>query len=83
MVLRPELKASDYALLLTYYRGADGATPEELRDWVKPKMRSNLPRTLAQLEHGKANIIFRKGRYGITERGMREVERRRLFEPED
>jgi hypothetical protein len=81
-VLRPDLKASDYVLILLYYRGASGATHDELLEWVKPTMRANLPRTLTQLEHDKAHVVLRKGRYAITERGMREVERRRLFESE-
>jgi len=81
-VLRPELKASDYVLILLYYRGASGASPEELVEWVKPTMRSNLPRTLTQLEHEKAHVVLRNGRHVITERGMREVERRRLFQSE-
>ena len=33
-------------------------------------------------KHDKAHVVFRKDRYAITERGMREVERRRLFESE-
>ncbi|HEV2549119.1 MAG TPA: hypothetical protein VGU20_17385 [Stellaceae bacterium] len=48
-VLNPKLKASQYVLLLLYERGTTGATLDELRGWVQPKMRANLGTTVKRL----------------------------------
>lgn len=80
-VLRPELDASEYALLLLYHRGPSGAVYAELEDWVRPKMRANLRRTLARLVDDKAFVHLSGAKYVITQKGSREVERKKLFEP--
>lgn len=78
-VLNPDLKTSDYVLLLLYHCGADGVQLEDLRKWVRPKMLTNLNRTLDQLvdekafAHKNGNIFF------ITYNGQIEVESRHLY----
>jgi hypothetical protein len=79
-VLRPELAAGDYALVLLYQRGRDGAKYPELEAWSKPSMKRNLKATLNRLVHDKAFAHFDGAKYFITESGMREVERRKLYE---
>ena len=79
-VLNPNLQAGDYTLLLLYQRGKEGATFAELAGWVKPKMKANLKRTLLQLEHDRAFVHHDGSKYLITESGIREVERRKLYE---
>jgi hypothetical protein len=78
-VLR-ELRASDHCLAVLYWRGSRGATYEELAEWVRPTMRSNLRRTLAALDN--KDHVHRSGqRHLITRKGEAEVETRRLVEP--
>jgi len=79
-VLNPDLQAGDYALVLLYQRGKDGATLGELTAWAKPKMKPNLKTTLGRLVNDRAFAHFDAGRYTITETGMREVEQRKLYE---
>lgn len=78
-VLNPDLKASDRLLLLLYHQGKQGATFDELSAWVHPKMRANLRSTLLRLDHDKAFVHNNGTRYLITQRGMREVEKRKLY----
>lgn len=80
--LRPSLGPSDRILILLYHRADSGATAEELSAWLKPKQRTNLNRTLAQLEHDKDHVVFTNGRYQITRRGILSVESRNLMEIE-
>lgn len=47
-VLRTDLQAGDFCLVLLYHRGAQGATLAELSEWVKPQMQPNLRRTLSR-----------------------------------
>jgi hypothetical protein len=79
-VLNPKLRASDYLLLLLYERGAAGASLTDLTEWSKPSMRSNLKRTLEQLVNDRAFIHSIGSLYLITQSGMIEVERRKLYE---
>lgn len=79
-VLRTDLGASDFVLLLLYQRGQQGATFAEIEAWIRPKMRSNLRRTLASLEHGKAYIHGKNGTFQITRSGQQHVEASRLLE---
>lgn len=80
-VLRPDLTASPRCLVLLYQCGNRGATYQELYDWVKPDMRTNLRRTLDGLRDGKAWIHQAGERYTITRSGQREVETRRWLDP--
>jgi len=79
-ILNPRLIAGDYLLVLLYQRGRDGADYTDLQAWSKPKMRANLNATLARLVDERAFVHFDGAKYFITESGMREVERRKLYE---
>lgn len=79
-VLRIDLGASDFVLLLLYQRGAQGADFTELESWVRPKMRANLRRTLNALADDKAYIHADGETFRITRSGQNEVERKRLME---
>jgi hypothetical protein len=78
-VLR-QLRASDHFLVLLYWRGAEGATYEELHAWGRPAMRGNLRRTLGTLD-SRDLLHLQSNRYLLTHLGERDVEKRRLLEP--
>lgn len=80
--LRPSLGPSERILLLLYHCADTGATSTELSNWLKPKQRTNLSRTLAQLEYDKDYIVGTQGRYRLTRRGVSAIESRRLVEIE-
>lgn len=79
-VLR-QLKASDHLLVLLYWRGAQGATFEELHSWARPAMRANLRRTLNNLI-SRDLLHLQSHLYLLTHLGERDVEKRRLLEPQ-
>lgn len=80
-VLRTDLGASDFVLLLLYQRGTQGATFKELESWVKPKMRANLRRTLNSLSDDKAYIHAGVAdSFEITRSGQQYVEGNGLME---
>ena len=79
-VLNPALPASDHCLLLLYQRGSFGATFEELSSWARPPMRANLKKTLYRLINEKAFVHVDSNRFLITETGIKEIEKRRLYE---
>lgn len=79
-VLKPDLNAGDWCLVLLYQCGAAGATFDEMSEWVRPDMRANLKRTLRRLVHDKAFAHEAGNRFLITLRGQKEVEARRLVE---
>ncbi|MEK7469879.1 MAG: hypothetical protein AAB074_21130 [Planctomycetota bacterium] len=81
-VLRTDLSASNFVVLLLYAKGSAGASIEQVEGWVRPKMRANLLRTLHQLEHEKAFIHRREGMLFITHSGQKHVEANRLMAPE-
>ncbi|HBM91201.1 MAG TPA: hypothetical protein DD400_04930 [Rhodospirillaceae bacterium] len=74
-VLRPELKASSYVLLLLYERSA---TYSELESWVRPTMRRNLRRTLSNLVDSCAFAHYDREKYIITQLGCAEIEKKKL-----
>ncbi|MFL5962201.1 MAG: hypothetical protein ACJ757_04845 [Gaiellaceae bacterium] len=80
-LLNPKLGATDQALVLLYQRGAIGAEFSELEQWVSPKSRKNLRRTLHAIVHGKAFAHQTGDRYTITRTGQQDVERRKLVDP--
>lgn len=77
-----DLPASDHCLVMLYWRGSQGATFEELRNWARPPMRSNLRRTLASLD-ARNFVHSANDRYQITFKGERSVESRKLIVPPD
>jgi hypothetical protein len=82
-ILNPDLLAGDRALALLYQRGKVGATLDELSSWSKPKMRANLKTTLNRLVDERSFVHFDGARYFITESGMRDVEKRKLYQTPD
>jgi hypothetical protein len=80
-VLKPNLATSDYCLVLLYQRGTKGATFKEMDTWVRPTMRANLGRTLANLVERKDFAHFDGQRYYVTFLGIKDVESRHLVEP--
>jgi hypothetical protein len=80
-VLRTDLKASEYCLVLLYQRGNLGAIYDELSDWVKPTMRRNLRRTLDRLVHDRAWVHRMGNRYTITHAGQQFVEAQGWLDP--
>lgn len=79
-VLNPGLGASDFALVLLYHRGKVGASFEELKLWVRPKMRANLKRTLDGLVDVKDFAHLDGSKYKITRLGEQSVEQRKLLD---
>jgi hypothetical protein len=79
-VLRTDLGASDFMLLLLYQRGPQGAMFADLESWARPKMRSNLRRTLTSLEHEKAYVRGKTDTFQITRSGQQYVEANRLLD---
>ncbi len=79
-VLRTDLGASDFVLVLLYQRGPQGAAFADLESWVRPKMRSNLRRTLTSLEHDKAYVHGSSDTLRITRSGQQYVEAHRLLD---
>lgn len=80
-VLRSDLEASPFCLVLLYQRGGEGATYDEMYDWAKPGMRGNLRRTLDRLVDDKAWVHRAGERYVITGSGQGEVEGRGWLGP--
>lgn len=78
-VLRTDLGASDFVLLLLYQRGTQGATFAELESWVRPPMRGNLRRTLTGLVDDKAFVHAANGSFQITRSGQNYVETKKLM----
>jgi hypothetical protein len=79
-ILRTDLQVSDRVLLSLYERGGERASFDQLSNWVHPKMKKNLRRTLDQLEHDRAFIHSTAGVFQITKSGIQEVERKKLHE---
>lgn len=82
-ILNPDLAAGDHLLVLLYQSGREGAKYADLDAWSKPKMRANLKSTLNRLVDDRAYAHFDGVRYFITESGMRDVERRKLYQMPD
>lgn len=76
-----QLKASDHMLVLLYWRGGQGTTSDELQSWARPAMRKNLKRTLSSLD-AKDFVHLSGDGYLLTHLGVRDVEDRRLLEPQ-
>ena len=74
------LRASDHCLVLLYWRGAGGLSYEELNAWVRPAMRTNLRRTLRQLDE-KNLIHINDSRIRILLTGEKYVEESGLVQP--
>jgi len=82
-VLNPKLQGGDHVLLVLYHRGTDGASYQDIENWSRVSMRTNLRRTLSQLSEDRAFIHFNGAKYYLTRTGMREVEHRKLYQLPD
>lgn len=78
-VLRPGLDAGDWVLLLLYQRSNRGAEFTELSDWILPRMRKNLRRTINRLVD-KSLVHGVDDFFHITMSGSRLVEAKRFHE---
>lgn len=79
-ILRTDLRAGDYMLLLLYHQNAKGASLTDLSQWVRPSMRANLRRTLKGL--GEKAFAHQSGEhFEITQLGKQYVEDNRLLQP--
>lgn len=76
-----QMRASDHFLVLLYWRGAEGATIDELRSWARATMRAQIKRTLSGLDSGKDFIHLQGDKYILTKLGEGDVEQRKLLEP--
>lgn len=76
-----QVRSSDHALVLLYWRGAEGATYEQLQAWARAPMRANLKRTLKAMDD-KDLIHLQGDRYVLTRLGEDDVEQRKLLEPQ-
>jgi hypothetical protein len=77
-VLNPSLHVRGYVLVLLYERGKAGATFADLEKWVKPKMRSNLRRTLNSMVDAAVLHENDAGIFLLTKLGSQQVEARNL-----
>lgn len=76
-----KLRASEHFLVLLYWRGAEGATLDELRAWAREPMRTQIKRTLNSLD--EKDLIHLQGlTYVLTHLGEAYVEDRKLLEPQ-
>ncbi len=78
-----DLKAQEHLLVLLYWRGAEGATRDQLKGWLRADAaRNKIGRDLTALDnkhlvHPTANT----GIYVLTHLGIRSVEDRQLLSP--
>lgn len=79
-VILTDLQPRDQTLLVLYRAGATGTTMNELLEWL-PTRRDHLRDRLRRLQEGKLVLVHKNGNVYITDRGMREVEERRLAQP--
>lgn len=77
-VLNPKLKAKEHISLCLYECGEKGASYEQLNAWIRPKMRSNLRRTLSQLVDKDDLVHFDGEKYILTKLGFGFVEKKKL-----
>jgi hypothetical protein len=81
-VILADLKARDQSLLMLYRAGAGGASLDELAGDLRVVRKDHLKDRLQKLDDDK--LILRhpgNGRYYITDKGIREVETRKLAQP--
>lgn len=79
-ILRTDLKAGDYALVLLYHVGSKGASLTDLSKWVRPSMKANIRRTLKGLDE-KAFAHQSGEHFEITYLGKQYAEDNRLIQP--
>lgn len=81
-VLLAKLAPRDQALLLLYRVGAAGTTVDELAGWLRVDRKDNLRARLRKLDTDQLVFIHpTTARVYLTDKGIREVETRRLARP--
>jgi hypothetical protein len=81
-VILADLQARDQALLMLYRAGAAGATLDDLASWLRVTRKDNLRTRLRAMDGDKLVLHHPKsGRYHITDRGVRHVDKRNLARP--
>jgi hypothetical protein len=78
-VLNPKLTAGDKILAILYAKSAEGATTEELLDWIRPTKEPAFRSAISRLEHQKAYIYRSGNECKITKAGIKYVENKSLF----
>lgn len=82
-VILKDLQARDQALLMLYRAGVDGgATLDDLAGWLRTGRKDHLRDRLRTLD--RQGLVLehpRTGRFHITDRGVKDVEDRRLARP--
>jgi hypothetical protein len=81
-VLRTDLRAGDFVLVLLYHADSEGALYSQLCEWVRPSMVKHLRRTLRTLDDN-AYIHQAGGSFIITLTGKQYVEDKALIQPPD
>lgn len=82
-VILTDLRPRDQSLLMLYRVGTDaGATLDELTQWLRVKRKNDLLKRLRALDSQGLVLEHPKtGRFHITDKGARDVERRELAKP--
>jgi len=81
-VINANLRPREQALLMLYRAGSEGATLDELADWLRVDRKTDLKARLGRLDQDKTVLLHPKTRrYYITDIGVREVESRELARP--
>lgn len=81
-ILRTDLRAGEFVLVLLYHVDAKGASYSDLSAWVKSSMVANLRRTLKMLDD-KAYLHKSGQIFQITFTGKQYVEDKKLLHPTD
>lgn len=81
-VILSDLQPRDQAVLLLYRAGADGASLEELAEWLRASRKDHLKNRLLKLDDDKLVLAHPKtGRFYLTSKGQHYVESARLAQP--
>lgn len=77
--LNPKLNARERILITLYHRNEKGATKVEISNWLKPSQRSNLNRSLRQMEFENDLIRTIDNTCFITTLGQQAVEELKII----
>jgi hypothetical protein len=81
-VILKDLQARDQAMLMLYRAGAEGATLDELAEWLRAPRKDHLKTRLLKLDVDKLVLAHpRSGRFHITTNGVKYVEEKGLAQP--
>jgi hypothetical protein len=81
-VILGDLQPRDQALLLLYRAGSDGASLDELAEWLRVSRKDHLRTRLLRLDDDRLVLAHPKtGRFYLTSKGQHYVENARLAQP--